>query len=202
VRQYVQLLGRGVVGIDAATGKYLWGYNRVANDVANIPTPIVDGSRVFVSTGYGTGAALLEIVAGESGPTVKEVYFLEADTMQNHHGGMILHDGHVYCGTAHNKGFPLCVELATGKVAWGPERNAGKGSAAVAYADGRLYFRYQDGLVVLVEAASDGYHEHGSFLIPEVKHPSWSHPVISGGKLYLREQDRLLCYDVSRKAEG
>jgi outer membrane protein assembly factor BamB len=195
-RQYIQLLGRGLIGVAADTGRFLWGYNRVANDVANIPTPIVHGDYVFSSSGYGTGAALLRLVATGDGMRAEEVYFLEADTMQNHHGGMILHDGHVYTGTGHNRGFPLSVELKTGKIAWGPERNAGKDSAAVTYADGRLYFRYQDGLMVLVEATPEAYREHGSFRIPDVRSYSWSHPVIAGGKLYLREQDRLYCYDV------
>ncbi|HXV78156.1 MAG TPA: PQQ-binding-like beta-propeller repeat protein [Candidatus Polarisedimenticolaceae bacterium] len=196
VRQYVQFVGRGVIGVEAKTGRFLWGYNKVANDVANIPTPLVDGDRVFASSGYGTGSALIELSRGDGGFSAREVYFLGPDTMQNHHGGLILHDGHVYAGSGHNKGLPVSVELATGKVAWGPERNDGQASAAIAYADGRLYFRYQNGLMVLVEATPEGYREHGSFTIPDVKRPSWPHPVIAGGKLYLREQDHLYCYDV------
>lgn len=201
-RQYVQLLGRGVVGIASETGKFLWGYNRIANDVANIPTPIVEGDHVFVSTGYGTGAALLRLKPVEGGVEAEEVYFLEADTMQNHHGGMILHDGTVYTGTGHNKGFPLAVDFRTGKVAWGPVRNDGQGSAAIGYADDRLYLRYQNGLMVLVEATPEAYREHGTFAIPDVEHPSWSHPVIAGGRLYLREQDNLYVYDVARRPEA
>jgi outer membrane protein assembly factor BamB len=199
MRQYVQLLGRGLIGVEASSGRFLWGYNRVANDVANIPTPLVHGDHVFTSSGYGTGAALLELVPTGEGVKAEELYFLEADTMQNHHGGMILHEGYVYTGTGHNKGFPLSVELLTGKVAWGPERNAGQSSAAVAYADGRLYFRYQNGVMVLIEATPKGYRERGSFEIPDVESYSWSHPVIVDGKLYLREQDNLFCYDVSAK---
>ncbi|MCP4654926.1 MAG: PQQ-binding-like beta-propeller repeat protein [bacterium] len=197
IRQYVQLVGRGVVGVEAATGRFLWGYNRIANGVANIATPIVSGDHVFVSTGYQTGAALLHLTRSGDEVRVREVYFLEPQTMQNHHGGLILHDGHVYTGTGHNKGIPICVEMKTGKVAWGPTRNAGSDSAAVAYADGRLYFRYQNGLMILIEATPEAYREKGSFMIPEVEHPSWSHPVISGGKLYLREQGMLFCYDVT-----
>ena len=200
VRQYVQLLGRGVIGVEAATGRFLWGYNRVANAVANIATPLVQGDLVFASTGYGTGAALLRLAPGERGVTAEEVYFLDADTMQNHHGGLILDGGYVYTGTGHNKGFPLAVELATGTVAWGPIRNDGQNSAAVSYADGRLYMRYQNGLMILVEATPEEYREHGSFMIPEVEKESWSHPVIAGGRLYLREQDNLWVYDVGAAA--
>jgi outer membrane protein assembly factor BamB len=200
VRQYVQLLGRGLVGVDADSGKFLWGYNRVANHVANIPTPIVKGDWVFTSSGYGTGAALLWLKKTESGVDAEEGYFLEADTMQNHHGGMVLHDKFIYSGTGHNKGFPLAVDARTGKVAWGPVRNEGKGSAAVMYADNRLYMRYQSGLMVLVEATPEAYRETGSFEIPKVEQFSWAHPVVADGKLYLREQDNLHVYDVRAKA--
>jgi outer membrane protein assembly factor BamB len=197
IRQYVQLLGRGVVGVEAETGRFLWGYNRVANKIANIPTPIVDGNRVFATSGYGTGAALLELACEGDRVEAREVYFLPPETMQNHHGGVVLHEGFLYSGTGHNKGFPLAVELATGRVAWGPVRNAGKNSAAVAYADGHLYMRYQDGLMLLVEATPEAYREKGSFTIPDVVEESWAHPVVVDGRLYLREQGELHCYDVA-----
>lgn len=197
VKQYVQFIGRGVIGIEAETGKYLWGYNPVANDIANIATPLVVGDYVFASSGYGTGAALVKLTSdGEGGVDAEEVYFLEADTFQNHHGGMILHEGYVYTGTGHNKGFPIAVKLEDGSVAWGPERNKGQNSAAITYADGRIYFRYQNGLMILVEATPEEYREHGSFTIPEVSKPSWPHLVIADGKLLVREQDDLYCYDV------
>jgi outer membrane protein assembly factor BamB len=201
VKQYVQFIGRGVIGVAAETGELLWSYNGVANDIANIATPLVSGDHVFASSGYGTGAALLALSAdGEGGVTAEEVYFLEANTFQNHHGGMILRDGHVFTGTGHNKGLPLAVKLEDGAVAWGPERNDGKSSAAITYADGRIYFRYQNGRMILVEATPEAYREHGSFMIPDVDQPSWSHPVIAGGMLYLREQDNLFCYDIRADA--
>ncbi len=201
-RQYVQLVGRGLISVEAETGELLWGYNRVASDIANIATPIIDGDRVFASTGYGTGAALVEIAKADAGLEAREVYFLEANTFQNHHGGMILHDGTIYSGTGHNKGLPIAVDMATGKVRWGPERNRGLDSAAIAYADGRIYFRYRDGRMILVEANPERYVERGTFMIPEVEKESWSHPAISDGKLYLREQDNLFCYDVTAPAAG
>ncbi|MDX1643650.1 MAG: PQQ-binding-like beta-propeller repeat protein [Thermoanaerobaculia bacterium] len=197
VKQYVQLVGRGVIGLEAETGRFLWGYNRVANDIANIPTPIVHGDYVFASSGYGTGSALLRLVPTEDGVSAEEVYFLEGSVMQNHHGGLILDDGYVYTGTGHNKGFPMSVRFEDGEVVWGPVRTDGRGSAAVTFADDRLYFRYQDGTMVLVEATPEEFRQHGTFVIPEVDNFSWSHPVVSDGKLYLREQDRLYVYDVS-----
>lgn len=197
VRQYVQFIGRGVIGVEAESGKFLWGYNRVANDIANIATPLVQGDYVFASSGYGTGSALVKLSSdGEGGVKAEEVYFIEPDTMQNHHGGLLFVDGYVYTGTGHNKGFPIAVSMKDGEVAWGPERNSGKSSAAISYADGRIYFRYQDGTMILVEATPEGYRERGSFEIPDVSKESWSHPVIAGGMLFLREQDNLFAYDI------
>jgi outer membrane protein assembly factor BamB len=202
VKQYVQLLGRGLVGVRANDGKFLWGYNRVANQVANISTPIVRANWTFASTGYQTGAALVELQrAQDAALQAREIYFLGARTFQNHHGGMVLVGNHVYGGHGQSKGFPTCIEFATGKLAWGGDiRNAGSGSAAVAYADGHLYFRYQNGVVMLIQATPEGYREKGSFTIPGVEKPSWSHPVIVGGRLYLREQDALYVYDVRKAA--
>jgi len=197
VRQYVQLVGRGLIGVEADSGRMLWGYNRVASDIANIATPIVHGDRVFSSSGYGTGAGLVRIVKGDTAWTAEEVYFLESDTLQNHHGGMVLHEGTLYTGTGHNKGFPIAVDFATGKVAWGPVRTDGRDSSAISFADGRIYFRFQDGRMILVEANPREFRMRGTFLIPDVKKESWAHPVISGGKLLLREQDVLYSYDIA-----
>ncbi|MEE8385412.1 MAG: PQQ-binding-like beta-propeller repeat protein, partial [Dehalococcoidia bacterium] len=194
-RQYVQLIGRGLISVDAETGRLLWGYNRVANDIANIATPIVHGDLVLSSSGYGTGTGLVKIVPGDEGLEAQEVYFLEADVVQNHHGGLILHEGTVFTGTGHNKGFPIALDFMTGKVAWGPVRNEGKDSASITYADGRLYFRYRDGRMILMEASKDSHRERGSFLIPDVEKESWSHPAIADGKMYLQKQDHLYCYD-------
>ncbi len=202
VKQYVQLTGRGVVSVRAQDGKFLWGYNKVANDVANISTPIVRGDHVFASTGYRTGSALLKLSRAGDGVKAEEVYFLDAKTLQNHHGGLVLIGDHVYGGHGHNRGYPICVEMATGKVAWGGEgvepNHGGTGSAAVTAADGHLYFRYQNGRMVLIQATPQGYQLKGAFSIPNVNQPSWAHPVVAGGKLYLREQDNLYVYDLKR----
>ncbi len=200
VKQYVQLLGRGVVGIEAESGRFLWGYNGVANDVANISTPIVTGDLVLASTGYDTGTVLLRLHREGTGVRAEEVYFLPPNRMQNHHGGLVLHDGVVYLGQGHNKGFPLAVVLETGEAAWGPVRNEGQGSASVVYADGHLVYRYQSGHVLWVEATPEEYRQKGSFQLPEVRKESWPHPVIANGRLYLREDDNLWVYDLRSRS--
>lgn len=200
VKQYVTLAGRGIVSVDAVTGKFLWSYNDVANGTANIPTPIISGDYVFCSSGYGDGgSALLKIVKDGSELKAEEQYYFRSNEMQNHHGGMILVGDHIYMGHGHNKGFPLCVDFKTGKDAWREGRGPGSGSAAIAYADGHLYFRYQDAVMALIEATPTGYKLKGQFKIATKNGESWPHPVIAGGKLYLRDQDVLNCYDVKKK---
>ena len=200
VKQYVQLMGRGVVGIDAATGKFLWGYNPVANATANIPTPLVHDDYVFCSTGYGAGAALLELKPVEGGGVrADEVYFLKAKELQNHHGGMVMLGDYVYLGHGHNNCDPTCLEWKTGKVVWRKNHGPGNGTGHVTYADGDLYFRYENGVMALVVATPKEYEERGTFRIPDTSKPSWPHPVVTGGKLYLRDQDTLFCYDVRKK---
>ena len=199
VKQYVQLVGRGVIGVRASDGEYLWGYNKVANGVANIPTPIASGDYVFASSGYGTGSVLVKLSKEGQGIKAEEVYFLNADTFQNHHGGMILIGDHIYAGHAHNKGFPICVDLKSGEVVWGgkmrPPQGA-DGSAAVTAVDGKIIFRYQNGTLALIEAKPDGYKLHGTFKPAYQEKESWAHPVVVDGKMYLREQNKLMVYDV------
>jgi outer membrane protein assembly factor BamB len=196
VRQYIQMMGRGLVSVAADDGKFLWGYNKVANDVANIPMAVVDGDYVFCTTSYKTGSALLQISRSDKGFEAKEIYFLTPDQFENHHGGVILLDGYLYGGDGQNKGTPVCLEMKTGKIMW-KEEPVGKKSAALLYADGNLYFRYESGLMALVEATPNQFKVKGTFDIPSKTGPNWPHPVILDGKLYLRENDVLLCYDIS-----
>jgi hypothetical protein len=85
------------------------------------------------------------------------------------------------------------MEFATGKVVW-RDRSVGKGS--VSYADGHLYLQGEDNVVGLAEATPAGYREKGRFKIADEGLPTWSHPVISGGRLYVRNQRILTAYDL------
>lgn len=197
VKQYIQLVGRGIVSVAADDGRGLWNYNRVANGTANIPTPIVTENFVFTSTGYGDGGtALLELSRQGRGVTYREVYYHAANELQNHHGGMVLVGDHVYMGHGHNNGFPACIDLRTGRNVWGRTRGAGEGSAAIVYADGDIYYRYENAVLALVEANPQGYNLKHSFQLATNNGKSWAHPVIQDRKLYLRDQDELVCYDL------
>jgi len=197
VRQYIQVLGRGVVGIDAQSGKFLWGYNRIASQTANITHPLVRGDYVFVTNSYQTGSALLKISRDGEALKAEEVYFLAAREFENHHGGIVLIGDYIYGGSGQSRGDPVCLELATGRIAWKAKAPA-PGSAAVLYADGCLVFRYDRGLVALVEATPAAYRLKATFQPILGEGAAWSHPVIHQGKLYLRHSDLLLCYDVQQ----
>jgi outer membrane protein assembly factor BamB len=202
VRQYVQILGRGAVGVEAQTGKFLWGYNRIANTVANIPTPVARDNLVFVTTSYETGSALLKISRDGDEVKAEEVYFLKYRDFENHHGGVVLVGDYLYGGSGRNSGIPVCLEFATGKIAW-KDKPVGKNSAAVLYADGNLYFRYEDGTMALVEATPEEFRLKGTFkpavLGGRPDNPAWPYPVIHDGKLFLRAHNVLMCYDVRQK---
>ena len=114
---------------------------------------------------------------------------------------MVLNGGHIYAGHGHGAGAPICIDFEAGKIVWKAEQPGG-GSAGIVFADGRLYFRYEDGVVALVEASPEGYRLKGKFQTPKGSGPAWPHPVIAGGKLYLRWADILLCYDVRAGKEG
>ncbi len=193
-RVYVQTTASGALGVRADDGKLLWSYE-IDRTTAVIPTPIVRGDLVFFAAGYGRGGALLRQVAGANGDvTVEEVYPV-TNKLANKHGGIVLVGDHLY-GDTDDRGTPFCAELMTGKVVW-QSRGSGKRSANVVAADGYLYIRYSDGTLVLVKATPDGYEESGLLKIPgSDSQPSWSHSVILDGKLYLREGDNLLCYDL------
>ncbi len=193
-RVYVQTTAGGALGVRARDGKVLWTYG-IDRTTAVVPTPIVRGDLVFFSAGYNRGGALLrQVPAGEGGVKVEEVYPLKT-ALNNRHGGIVLVGDYLYGDTDHG-GIPFCAELMTGKVRW-KQRGSGRGSAAVVAADGHLYLRFSDGVVALARATPQGYSEVSSFRIPDSgSRPSWSHPVVCNGKLYLREQDHIYCYDV------
>jgi outer membrane protein assembly factor BamB len=201
VEQYVTVLGKtgGAIGVRATDGKLLWRNATVAGKTANIPTPIVRGDYVFYSTGYDDGgSALLKIVAKGDELEAEEVWHKSANDLRNHHGGVVLVGNYLYGGHGQNQGFPFCVNFMTGENSWPKKRGPGERSAAVTFADGKLYFRYENGLMALIDADPAECRVVSTFKIPEGKTPSWAHPVIAGGRLYLRDKDRLLCYEVRR----
>ena len=194
--ELVQLLADQIVGLNPKNGAVLWS-SPFAGKVAVIPTPIIKDNMVYVTAGYGVGCKLVEI--GDDGEA-KDVY--DNKVMKNHHGGVILLGDHVY-GHSDDVGW-VCQELKTGDRVWRDREAFKKGS--IAYADDRFYcFSEDEGEVVLIEPSTEGWKEHGRFkLDPQTdqRKPAgkiWTHPVINNGKLYLRDQNLIYCYDISEK---
>jgi outer membrane protein assembly factor BamB len=194
VHVLVQVTGSGPIGIRAGDGKLLWSYP-LEKTTAVIPTPIIRGDLVFFVAGYKRGGALLrQVPEGDGEVKVQEIYPLKP-TLCNKHGGVVLVGDYLY-GDSDDQGIPFCANLMTGEIVW-KKRGSGSNSAAFAAADGHLYIRFASGQMVLAKADPKEYVETGSFKIPDSgEMPSWSHPVISDGKLYLRELDHILCFDL------
>jgi len=197
-RQYIQLFMNTLAGVDAGTGELLWSSPWPQGRTAVIPTPVYHDGTVYMTSGYGSGCKLVRIDGGKA----EEIW--ENKVMKNHHGGVVLVDGHIY-GFSDGGGL-VCQELASGKQKWS-ESGEGIQKGAVHYADGMLYCMDEEaGSVFLAEANPDGYKEHGRFEIPRqtklregTNGKIWAHPVVIGGKLYIRDQDLLFCFDVKSK---
>ncbi|MBK9315293.1 MAG: PQQ-like beta-propeller repeat protein [Acidobacteria bacterium] len=188
VKTIMNFTSRAAVGVRASDGKLMWRYDRAANNTANCTTPVYLNNKVFFSSAYGTGAALLDLTPQGGEVKAREVYFTR--DMQNHHGGVVLVNGYIY---GFSNSILTCIEFATGKKMWS-DRSVGKG--ALTYADGMLFLMGENNLVGLAEATPSGYKEKGRFSIADQGKPSWAHPVVAGGKLYIRNQGELAAYDV------
>jgi hypothetical protein len=202
-RQYVQMTAKALIGVAASDGKFLWRYDKPANGMGlNCSTPIYHDGTVFAASAYGAGGGLVKLSKDANGGIkAEEVYATKK--MQNHHGGMILLDGCLYGANGGNEGgYLLCLDFKTGNVLWDgrddAEKRAPKGS--VAFADGRLYYRTEKGTMLLIEPSPKEYVERGRFEQPDrTRLPAWAHPVVANGRLYVRDQDVLFCYDVKAK---
>ncbi len=195
VRQVIQLTAESVAGVAVADGKLLWRADRPGK-TAVIPTPIYADNQVYVCSGYGVGCNAFKLTKEAGGVKAAEVYANK--NMINHHGGVILLDGHLYGFCDGNRKW-ICQDFKTGEVVWS---NNGVGKGSITYADGHFYLRSESGkgTVALIEASSKDYVEKGRFTQPDRSEKnSWPHPVIANGRLYLRDQGVLLCYNVSAK---
>lgn len=189
-KQYVQFTAQGVVGVSADDGGLLWRYDKPANGTANCATPVSAHNSVFAASSYGVGGGLVHLEKNREKWEANEVYFTVE--MKNHHGGLVLIDGYLY--GCDDPGILRCLDFNTGKALW---QNRSCGKCSLLYADGLLYCRSEQGLVSLVAATPKGFELKGRFQQPDRSDKNaWPHPVIAGGRLYLRDQDKLFCYDL------
>ncbi len=196
IRQYVQMTRDGVVGVAAKDGKVLWSKAAAVNGTAIIPTPIFRDDQLYVTSGYGAGCALIKLTPKDGGVSADQAYANK--NMVNHHGGVILVDGYIY-GYSDGKGW-VCQNVKTGDIVWKDE-SLGKGSLTCAA--GHLFcFDEKTGTLACVNVSTMGWEETGRMELPEKSkiktqyNKIWTHPVIANGKLYLRHQDLLFCFEL------
>jgi len=186
-RQVIVLSGESAFGVQESTGELLWRYGKIANNVANIATPIYQDGEVFLSSAYDTGCALLKL----NPKGMQEVYFNRV--MMNHYSSSVLVDGTLY---GYSNALLTAMDFKTGKQLW---RNRSVGKGSVTYADKHLYALGEDGMVGLIEASPAAYKEVSRFEYQKGSLPSWSPLIISDGRMYLRDQDNLTSYDIKGK---
>jgi outer membrane protein assembly factor BamB len=192
LQQVVFFTGERALAVDPRDGRLLWSYNRASNGTANIATPVVRGNRVFFSSAYGTGAGLVEVKAAGAIAAAQELYFTR--DMRNHHSSSVLVGDTVF---GFSDSILTALNFDTGQLAW-RDRSVGKGS--VIYADQRLYLYSENGVVGLADAVPTGYRERGRFTLQTLGPPTWSHPIVTHGKLILRDQDRLYAFDIRARS--
>jgi outer membrane protein assembly factor BamB len=197
VKQYVQLLKRGLMGVDSRTGKFLWRYAKPVSPYgANIPSPVVADNSIYTSAA-GIGGGVVKIKANEGAITPEQLYFnlkLPAAI-----GGSLKVGDYLYGTTAKSL---MCVEFGTGQVKW---EDPALGTASLCCADGRLYLHGENGQIGLAEVSADSYRNKGQFTPPDQPRrisemeKAWAYPVVANGKLYVRDQNMLWCYDVKAR---
>ena len=192
IRQYVQMLQKGLVGVEAKTGKLLWRYGRTAKgSPAVIPTPVADGDFIYSAGGMaGGGGVRLKVNGGTF--EAEQSYF--SPKLPTSVGGALKAGEYLYGTSA---GALLCLEFTTGNIKW-DDRSISP--AALCYAEGRLYLHGENGDVALVEATPEAYREKGRFRPPDPPDrgasKAWAYPVVANGRLYIRDLGTLWCYDV------
>jgi hypothetical protein len=193
-KQYVQFTGKGIVGVDAKTGQFLWRYDEASKGPANMPTPVASGSYVYSSAG-NVGGTLVRLAASGTEVKVEQVYLTRG--LPNTSGGSVLIGDTLYGTTREGL---VAADFKTGAIRW---QSAGIGGGSIVAADGHLYIHGENGDVALVEATQDVYKEKGRFTPPNqpqhatAMEKAWPYPVVANGRLYIRDRGTLWSYDVA-----
>ena len=199
LRLAITMTSRALIGVNADTGELLWRFEHVTFADENIITPIFHDGEIFISTIFKAGSVKLKVIVQGDKARVEELW--RSDELDNQHGGVILVDGFLYGACrGKNKGNWVCLDWKTGRMQYA-ERGVGRGS--LTYADGMLYILSERNQVALVKAVPDRHKVVSSFSIPDGgTGPTWAHPVVCGGRLYIRHGDRLFAYDIQKDRIG
>ncbi|MBI1370337.1 MAG: PQQ-binding-like beta-propeller repeat protein [Planctomycetes bacterium] len=188
VKQIIQMARDSVFAVELATGKFLWEYKHANNGTANVCMPLIKGDYVFASSAYGTGGGLVHVTRDDQTWKVDEVYFEKR--MANHHGGLVRVGDYIYGFGSRDL---MCMNYMTGAIAWS-DHSVGKGS--IIAADGMLYLLGERREMALAEATHEAYREHGRFKLEDQNAPTWAHPVVANGRLYLRNEKQITAFDL------
>jgi len=197
---YLNMTDRGLVGVSARTGELTLRYEKTKNGTAACTMPVVRGDCVYTTSGFGAGCGLVRLGAGASSTNCQELY--SSTIMKNQHGGVVLLDGSLF-GYSDQTGW-LCHDFASGELRWSDKESLPKGSLIAA--DGRLYcVSERDGTAALIEPSTRGWSEKGRLFLSEStrlgrgKGGVWTHPVVSHGRLFIRDQELLFAFDIQAK---
>ena len=195
VRQIVTLMAQSVVGVNAATGRLLWKVKHVTPFDENINTPIYADGRVFVCS-RTTGSRLLRLDVDGDRVWANQVW--ESKQLDSQHGGVLLIGGHFYGACLSARGGPwVCLDVETGERTYAEK---GIGTGSLTYADGLIYALNHERTVALARPDPRRFEIISQFDIPEGgRGPTWAHPVVCNGRLYIRHGDFLYCYDVAEQ---
>jgi outer membrane protein assembly factor BamB len=220
VRQYVLLTyvddakGSAVAGVAADDGRLLW-YQpfHQGSSYEVTPTPVMEDNLIYV-TAEACGCQLLKVTPRGKGKfAVAPLYKGRTrKALENWHGGVVLVAGHIYGSEARTgKSGWVCQDLKTGKVLWSEGQKLAGRSGSIIFGDGRLYLYSDEGEVGLLTPSPKGWDEAGHFELPEKSKAReegapghghsggiWTHPIIANGRLYLRDQELLFCYDIRK----
>jgi|JI6StandDraft_1071083.scaffolds.fasta_scaffold66512_2 outer membrane protein assembly factor BamB len=201
---YLTATKPGLVGVHAETGEELFNIPKTGNPTAVIPTPIVSGNRIYHSSGYGAGNVAIDIKV-ENGKLSTEIsYAKNKESMENHHGGFVLHDGTIFGFSKAFRGVWMAQDLKTGDVLWSKKVGNGK-SGSIGFADDMLYcYDDGDGICYLAKPSKTGWEPAGQVKLPEItamnrkKGAIWAHPIIADKKLFIRDQEKLFAFDIGQ----
>jgi outer membrane protein assembly factor BamB len=200
---YITASEKGLLAFDVVSGELLFQNESTGNKTAVIPTPIVSGDIVYHVSAYGAGNAAVKVSVQGSKVTAEQLYHNASKSMENHHGGVILHDKAIFGFSKTDGGVWMAQDLASGNVLWSQKIGKNK-SGSIAFADGMIYcYNDTDGTCVLAEASREGWKQKGELTlpaqteIPRGKGAIWAHPVISNGMLYIRDHDLMFAYSIA-----
>ncbi|HET6854615.1 MAG TPA: PQQ-binding-like beta-propeller repeat protein [Pyrinomonadaceae bacterium] len=189
-RQIVVVSASRVVGLTPENGSLLWSYPWSTDMGINVSQPImVDQNRFFISSGYGKGAALVEVKGSGNSYTATTIW--ENNNMKNKFNSSVLHNGYVY---GLDEGILVCLDVNTGERKWKEGRY---GYGQILLAGGHLIVTSDQGDIALVKASPDKYTEVARFTA--LQGQTWNYPAIAGGRLLVRNSNEMAAYDISAK---